>query len=119
MRIKIIHNPRCSKSRQTLQLLKDQGLDPTIIDYLKHPLTTKQLEDILQKLAIQPRDLIRQQEVIYKTLGLANPTLSADQLIQAMVNHPKLIERPIVLINDKAAIGRPPENVLNLLAELT
>lgn len=116
MRITLIHNPRCSKSRQTLQLLKDNGIEPTIVDYLKNPLSVQQLDDILQKLAIEPRELMRKKEAIYKELNLADESLSRESLINSMVKHPKLIERPIVLANEKAAIGRPPEAVLAILA---
>ncbi|MDQ7089280.1 MAG: arsenate reductase (glutaredoxin) [Methylococcales bacterium] len=115
MPISIIHNPRCSKSRQTLQLLRDQGIEPEIIEYLKNPLSAKQLTEILQKLALEPRELMRKKEDIYKELGLNNESLSSEQLINSMVCHPKLIERPIVLANGKAAIGRPPEAVLAIL----
>ena len=115
MSITLIHNPRCSKSRQTLQLLKDNGIEPTIIDYLKTPLSAQQLDDILQKLAIEPRQLMRTKEAIYKELALADNSLSRESLINSMVKHPKLIERPIVLANGKAAIGRPPEAVLAIL----
>ena len=115
MSITLIHNPRCSKSRQTLQLLKDNGIEPTIVDYLKNPLSAQQLDDILQKLAIEPRELMRKKEAIYKELTLADDSLSRKSLINSMVKHPKLIERPIVLANGKAAIGRPPEAVLAIL----
>jgi len=115
MSITLIHNPRCSKSRQTLQLLKDNGIEPTIIEYLKTPLSAQQLDDILQKLAIEPRELMRKNEAVYKELALADVALSRESLINSMVNHPKLIERPIVLANGKAVIGRPPEAVLALL----
>lgn len=115
MSVKIYHNPRCSKSRQTLQLLQDQGIEPEIIDYIKTPPTKSELEDILQKLAMEPRDLMRKNEAEYKTAGLKNPDLSKDQLLSSMLDTPKLIERPIVLANGKAAIGRPPENVLTIL----
>lgn len=115
MNVKIYHNPRCSKSRQTLQILQDKGLDVEIIDYLKTPPTASELEDILQKLNIEPRELIRKSEAEYKDAGLDNPGLDHQSLISGMVANPKLIERPIVLANDKAAIGRPPENVLSIL----
>ena len=115
MPITLIHNPRCSKSRQTLQLLKNNGIEPTIVDYLKNPLSAQQLDNILQKLAIEPRELMRKKEAVYKELALADDALSRESLINSMVNHPKLIERPIVLANGKAAIGRPPEAVLAIL----
>lgn len=115
MNVKIYHNPRCSKSRQTLQLLQDKGLVIEIIDYLKTPPTATELDDILQKLNMEPRELMRKSETEYKESGLDNSNLDRQALINGMVANPKLIERPIVLANDKAAIGRPPENVLTIL----
>ena len=115
MSVKIYHNPRCSKSRETLQLLKDRGIEPEIIEYLKTPPSTEELGDILNKLDMQPRDLMRKKEKEYKDTGMDNANLTRDQLIDGMVKTPKLIERPIVLANDKAALGRPPENVLAIL----
>ncbi len=115
MSITIIHNPRCSKSRQTLQLLRDKGFEPEIIEYLKNPLTVEQLTDILQKLDMEPRDLMRKKEQDYQDLGLGDESLPRGVLLDAMAKKPKLIERPIVLANDKAAIGRPPEAVLEIL----
>lgn len=111
----IYHNPRCSKSRQTLELVKEQGLDPQIIEYLKTPPSTDELESILNMLDIEPRDLMRRQEKEYKELGLDDPTLDRASLIQAMVEHPRLIERPIVINKGRAALGRPPETVLEIL----
>ncbi|ASJ96914.1 MULTISPECIES: arsenate reductase (glutaredoxin) [Shewanella] len=112
--VSIIHNPRCSKSRQTLALLEEQGCDIQVIEYLKTPLTKVEIRSILDKLAISPRELMRTKEEEYKAQNLA--TVEEDEaLIQAMVDTPKLIERPIVLANDKAAIGRPPESVLAIL----
>jgi arsenate reductase len=115
MSVTIYHNPRCGKSRQTLQLLKDQGIEPVIIEYLKTPPTAKELDGILQKLGMEPRDLMRKSEAEYKNLTLGDAELDRQTLIQAMVEHPILIERPIVLANSKAAVGRPPENVLAIL----
>ncbi|NOQ76410.1 MAG: arsenate reductase (glutaredoxin) [Methylococcaceae bacterium] len=115
MSVKIYHNPRCSKSRQTLQLLQEQGVEIGIIEYLKTPPTAAELSDILQKLNIEPRALMRKNEAEYKATGMDNTELSSDELINGMVATPKLIERPIVLANDKAAIGRPPESVLAIL----
>ncbi|PHQ23749.1 arsenate reductase (glutaredoxin) [Marinobacter guineae] len=112
---RIFHNPRCSKSRQALELLTEQGIEPEIIRYLETPPTEQQLEDILAALNLEPRDLMRTKENEYKEQGLDNPDLSREQLIAAMVATPKLIERPIVLANGKAALGRPPENVLSIL----
>lgn len=115
MTLKIYHNPRCSKSRQTLALIQAQGVEPEIIDYLKTPLSRTELNEILQLLKITPRELMRSQEAEYKTLGLNDPALSDDALCIAMLNHSKLIERPIVIKDLQAIIGRPPENVLSLL----
>ena len=115
MTVKIYHNPRCGKSRQTLQLLKDQGIEPEIIEYLKTPPTAQELNDILQKLGMEPRELMRKKEPEYKANGLDDQSLDRQALINGMVHHPILIERPIVIANDKAAIGRPPEAVLTIL----
>ncbi|PKM13363.1 MAG: arsenate reductase (glutaredoxin) [Gammaproteobacteria bacterium HGW-Gammaproteobacteria-3] len=115
MTVKIYHNPRCSKSRRTLQLLQERGLDIEVIEYLKTPPSAEELGDILQKLDLQPRALMRKNEAEYKAGGLDDEALDRQTLIQAMVDTPKLIERPIVLTQDKAAIGRPPENVLTIL----
>ncbi|MFT5808494.1 MAG: arsenate reductase [Moritella dasanensis] len=113
--VTIYHNPRCSKSRQTLALLEAQGVTPNIVKYLETPPSAAQLQEILALLAIAPRQLMRMKEAEYKALGLDNESLSTDKLIAAMIATPKLIERPIVLANGKAAIGRPPENVLAIL----
>ncbi len=115
MNVTIYHNPRCSKSRQTLALLQDRGIEPEIIEYLKTPPARQELKDILGKLGLSPRDLMRKKEAPYREQGLDNPDLSDDQLIDAMLAHPVLIERPIVLADDRAAIGRPPESVLDIL----
>ncbi|CAA9890480.1 putative oxidoreductase [Candidatus Methylobacter favarea] len=115
MQVKIYHNPRCSKSRQTLQLLRAQGIEPEVIEYLKTPLDAQELDDILQKLDMEPRDLIRKTESAYKTSGLSDENLDRQTLIKGMVKYPILIERPIVIANGKAAIGRPPENILDIL----
>lgn len=115
MSVKIYHNPRCSKSRETLKLLQDRGIKPEVVEYLKHPPTTAELQDILHKLGLNPRQLIRTQQAEYLDNDLDDPSLSDADLIAAMVRIPKLIERPIVLANDKAAIGRPPETVLDIL----
>ncbi|MBV2092607.1 MAG: arsenate reductase (glutaredoxin) [Candidatus Thiodiazotropha sp. (ex. Lucinisca nassula)] len=115
MTTEIYHNPRCSKSRQTLQLLEEQGVEPEIVEYLKTPPDSETLETILDMLGLEPRELMRRKEPEYKQNQLDNPELSRKQLIEAMVAHPKLIERPIVIKNGKAAIGRPPEKVLEIL----
>lgn len=112
---RIFHNPRCSKSRQALELLHERGIEPEIIRYLETPPTAQELSDILNRLALDPRQLMRTQEKEYRELGLDNPELTREQLIAAMVETPRLIERPIVLANGKAAVGRPPENVLDIL----
>lgn len=117
MSVKIYHNPRCSKSRQTLSLLQEQGLEPQIIEYLTHPPSKSQLKKILALLDMQPRDLMRQKEPDYKQCHLDDPNLTEDELIEAMIQHPKLIERPIVINGDKAALGRPPEHVLEILGD--
>jgi len=114
-KVKIFHNPRCSKSRQTLALLEQQNIEAEIIEYLKAPPTKGQLEDIITMLNIEPRALLRKGESIYKELGLADLNISNEQLIQTMCDNPKLIERPIVITNGKAKIGRPPESVLAIL----
>lgn len=120
MSIIIYHNKRCSKSRQTLQLIEQQGIEPEIIDYLAMPPNEAELKHILALLKLKPRDLMRQNEDEYKIQALNNPELSDQALIRAMSQTPKLIERPIVLnatpLNaTKAIIGRPPENVLAIL----
>ncbi|QFY88943.1 arsenate reductase (glutaredoxin) [Magnetovirga frankeli] len=117
MSLEIYHNPRCSKSRQALALLEGQGLEPQIINYLDSPPDAARLEQILDLLRMQPRDLMRKGESEYKDLNLADPDLSREELIAAMVAHPRLIERPIVIRDDQAArLGRPPEQVLELFA---
>lgn len=114
--LKIFHNPRCSKSRQTLQLLQDKGLAPQIIEYLKTPISADELTAIISQLGFSsPRQLMRKGEEAYKEYHLANPALTDDALIGAMLSHPKLMERPIVTYKGKAAIGRPPESVLDIL----
>jgi arsenate reductase len=111
----IYHNPRCSKSRQTLELLKARGIETEIVEYLKTPPDAQQLEQILNMLALDPRQLMRTNEAEYKDNNLADPSLTRSQLIQAMVEHPKLIQRPIVISHGKAALGRPPEAVLEIV----
>lgn len=113
--IQILHNPRCSKSRQTLALLEEKGIEPEIIKYLDTPPTAAELKAILSKLGISARELLRKGEDDYKNLNLKDPDLSEDALIEAMVSHPKLIERPIVIRDNQAKIGRPPESVLDIL----
>ena len=115
MKVTILHNPRCSKSRNSLALLKEQGIEPDVRLYLENPPTEDELTSILEMLAISAKDLLRRGEPEYKELGLGNQNLSEQQIIQLMIKHPKLIERPIVIAGGKAVIGRPPEQVLNLL----
>ena len=115
MTVEIYHNPRCSKSRQTLQLLNERGIEPKITKYLETPPDKATLEKILDMLGIEPRDLMRRKEPEYKLAALDDPDLSRDALIQAMVDHPRLIERPIVIKDGKAALGRPPESVLDII----
>ncbi|TWD44739.1 arsenate reductase (glutaredoxin) [Pseudomonas sp. SJZ131] len=111
----LYHNPRCSKSRGALELLEARGLTPNVVRYLETPLDAAQLQGLLNKLGITARELLRTGEDEYKTLNLADATLTEAQLIAAIAAHPKLMERPILEVGDKAVIGRPPENVLELL----
>lgn len=115
MTVTIFHNPRCSKSRATLSLLRENGVEPKIVDYLNEPPSADDLKALLEKLGKGPRDVIRKGEKIYKELELNDPTLPDNALITAMSGHPILIERPIVVNGEKAAVGRPPENVLDIL----
>ena len=115
MQVKIYHNPRCSKSRQTLQLLHEHGVEPEVVEYLKTPPDKSTLKKILDQLQLSPRDLMRRKENEYKENHLDDPSLSDDELIEAMLKYPKLIERPVVVTDKGAAIGRPPEKVLEVL----
>ena len=115
MTVTIYQNPRCSKSRQTLQLLRDQGAEPEVVEYLQTPPSAAELGRILDLLGKAPREVMRKKEEPYRALMLDGESLDRDALIAAMVANPILIERPIVLANDKAAIGRPPEAVLEIL----
>ncbi len=115
MSVTLYHNPKCSKSRQTLELLKQNGITPTIIEYLKTPPTAETIKEILVQLGLAPRELMRKKEAVYAECGLDDPSLSDGDLIDFMIQHPILIERPIVLANGKAALGRPPEQVLDIL----
>jgi arsenate reductase (glutaredoxin) len=110
----IYHNPRCSKSRETLALLQAKGIEPNIVEYLNTPPSASQLKSIVKQLGIRPQQLVRKGEEIYKS-RYANKTLSDAQWIEAMVENPSLIERPIVIRGQRAALGRPPQNVLQLL----
>ena len=113
--ITIYHNPRCSKSRKTLELLQENGQKPEIVLYLEDTLSASAIKDLLHKLDKTPRELLRKSEEAYKALGLADTGLEDKVLIAAMVSEPKLIERPIVVKGEKAVLGRPPENVLELV----
>ena len=111
----IYHNPRCSKSRQTLELIKIQDIEPEIVLYLETPLDAQTIAGLLKKLDISARQLLRKGEQAYKEQNLGDSSLTETQLIDAMVKFPKLIERPIVVVGDKAVIGRPPEQALEIL----
>ncbi|MEM7359008.1 MAG: arsenate reductase (glutaredoxin) [Pseudomonadota bacterium] len=121
MEITIYHNPRCSKSRQTLEIVDQhaqaRGMQVNVIEYLKTPPNHQQLDSILRGLNMEPRDLMRKKEAEYSDNNLANETLSRDQLIAAMIDNPKVIERPIVVVGDDVVIGRPPEAVNAILPE--
>lgn len=111
----ILHNPRCSKSRQTLELLQENGVEPTIVKYLETPPSEAQISDIVKLLGVSPRDILRKKEAEYKASGLDNQDLSDKEVIALMVEYPKVIERPIVFSDKAAAVGRPPENVLSII----
>ena len=112
--MKIYHNSRCSKSRKALEILKINNIEFEIIEYIKDNLTKNQLQNLINKLGINPIELVRKNEQIWKE-NFKNKELTSDEIIQILSDNPKLIERPIVELNDKAIIGRPPENVINLL----
>ncbi len=113
--ITIWHNPRCSKSRQTLQLIRDRGIEPTIVEYLNAPPSEAELTCALEKLGVEPRDLMRTKEAPYEDLSLSDERLTHSELVTAMRENPVLIERPVVFRGNRAIVGRPPENVLELL----
>ena len=113
--LKIYHNPRCSKSRATLQLLRDRGLEPEVIEYLETPPSAEELERLLTMLAMEPRDLARKKESAYAEAGIGDADLGRRQIVEKMVANPIVIERPIVVSGSKAALGRPPEAVLDIL----
>ena len=113
--LRIYHHPRCSKSRQTLALLEERGLRPEVVRYLETPPSAAQLEELLDMLGLSPRELMRRKEAPYRDLGLDDPARTRTELIAAMVAHPILIERPVVVHGRRAAIGRPPEKVLEIL----
>ncbi|NVJ61356.1 MAG: arsenate reductase (glutaredoxin) [Gammaproteobacteria bacterium] len=111
----IYHNPRCSKSRQTLELLQSKGIEPKVVEYLKTPPSANALKNIIKLLGVSPRDIMRKKEAEYKEAGLDNESLTKDQQIKLMIENPKVIERPIVFSKSKAAVGRPPENILEII----
>lgn len=114
--ITLFHNPRCSKSRETLVLLEQQGVNVTVVEYLKNPPSVEQLHWLVEKLGFDsPRQLMRTKEAEYKEQGLDDSALTEKQLLQAMVATPKLIERPIAINGERVALGRPPENVLEII----
>ena len=116
MSVVMWHNPRCSKSRQTLALLQEKGIEPEVVKYLETPPTAEELKEVIRMLGLaSARDLVRKKEKEYKELGLDDPARTEDELIAAMVEHPRLIERPVVIHDGKAALGRPPEQVLDIL----
>lgn len=115
MTVTIYHNPRCSKSRATLALLEEQGVTPTIVEYLQTPPSKEEMGRILDGLGMEPRDLMRKNEDPYAALNLSNPETSRDALIDAMLENPILMERPVVVKDGRYALGRPPENVLEIL----
>ena len=114
-KVQIFHNPNCSKCRQTMAILNDKGVDVSVVEYLKTPPSSTELAEVLDLLAIEPRELMRKHEAPYKENNLDNPDLTRAQLIQAMLDHPILIQRPIVINGNKATIGRPPERVLDII----
>lgn len=116
MTVTIYHNPRCSKSRQTLQLLQDRGIEPEIVEYLKNPPDLETLQALQRKLGVAAAEMLRDNEDEYRQLGLNAPDVGDDDKLQAVTQHPRLLQRPIVVKGDKAAIGRPPENVLDILS---
>lgn len=115
MAVTIYHNPRCSKSRQALQLLRERGVEPVIVEYLKTPPGAREIDDLLEKLGMEPRAIMRAKEAAYREAGMADESLSRRALLDLMAQNPIVIERPIVVSGDRAALGRPPENVLTVL----
>lgn len=114
-KFKIYHNPRCSKSRQTLEILNEKGVEVEIVEYLKTPPSAEELAGVISALGVTPQDVMRKKEAEYKEAGLDNDSLSSEKQIELMVAYPKVIERPIVIKGKKAVVGRPPENVLDLI----
>ncbi len=114
-KVQIFYNPNCSKCRLTMDILNDKGVQTTVVEYLSTPPNTTKLNEVLNLLGLNPRELMRKHEAPYKENKLDNPDLSREQLIQAMIDNPILIERPIIINGNKATIGRPPERVLDIL----
>lgn len=115
MAVTIYHNPRCSKSRETLELIRGKGIEPEIVLYLETPPDADTMDHLLTLMGREPREAMRTKEAPYRELGLSDPGTTREALIEAMVNHPVLIERPIVVNGRRAALGRPPEAVLDIL----
>lgn len=115
MSVTIYHNPRCAKSRATLEILTSRGIQPAIIEYLKHPPSEATLRELVKLLGVTPRELVRSQEPEFTQAGLDDPSCSDAEIIRALARFPRLIERPIVVNGRKAALGRPPENVTRIL----
>ena len=113
--VKIYHNPRCSKSRQALQIIKDYGVEPEVIEYLKEPLSRSELENIAKRLGLRPKEFVRKNEAEFKDNNLAGKLEKDSDLFEAMTEFPKIMERPIIISDLGAVIGRPPENVLKVL----
>ena len=113
--VRIFLNPKCTKCRLTMEILDKKGIDTTVVEYLNTPPNSTELNEILDLLGLEPRDLMRKHEAPYKDNNLDNPDLNREQLIQAMIDNPILIERPIIINGNKATIGRPPEKVLDIL----
>jgi arsenate reductase (glutaredoxin) len=115
LELTIYHNPKCSKSRQTLDIIESNNIKPKIKLYLKEEITYDELNDVLKKLNIRPRELLRKNEAEYKENNMQDPSISDKEIIRLMISFPKLIERPIVISKDKAILGRPPENVMSMI----
>ena len=114
MKPKIYHNPRCSKSRQALALIQEHDFDIDVVEYMKSPLSRAELQELLRKLGFGPRDLIRRFETEFKSAGVSDET-SDDELLDLMLAHPRIIQRPVIEVGDHAVVGRPPERALDLL----
>jgi len=114
-KITLYHNPRCTKSRQTLQLLRENDIEPKIIEYMEEPLSKTELKRLIKLLGISPRELMRKTEADYKSNQLSDTDLSDDALIEAMLEFPKIMQRPIVVKGNKAVLGRPPENIMEII----